>query len=96
MAIIGGVLQVSSRDYCSYPPLCNFWCKKRESKPTCRGREGSYRGSFFLIQLFRVNVFCVLNLFAAMAEDEEGRMSFSSLEEELEYWKEKAIEYRDK
>jgi len=31
-----------------------------------------------------------------MAEDDEGRMTFSSIEEELEYWKEKAVEYRDK
>ena len=31
-----------------------------------------------------------------MADDEESRVTFSSLEEELEYWKEKALEYRDK
>ncbi len=33
---------------------------------------------------------------ATMAEDEEGSVTFSSTEEELDYWKEKAMEYRDR
>jgi len=31
-----------------------------------------------------------------MAEDEDGSVTFNSVEEELDYWKEKAMEYRDR